>query len=76
MGRMKIAGAENRRLESGDLVVLSTDFSSSSVDVARPRCEGRWPGLLVGPGDLRAALWHFAVLRFGSCDQRECYRHR
>ena len=46
----------NRRLESGDLVVLSTDFSSSSVDVARPRCEGRWSGLLVGPGDL-ALRW-------------------
>ena len=54
----------NRRLESGDLVVLSTDFSSSSVDVARPRCEGRWSGLLVGPGDLalRSGTSQFYVL--------------
>ena len=45
----------NRTLESGDLIVLNTDFGSSSVDVARPRCEGRWEALL-----LVAVTWPFA----------------
>ena len=46
----------NRTLESGDLIVLNTDFGSSSVDVARPRCEGRWEALYVGGGDLAIRL--------------------
>ena len=46
----------NRSLESGDLIVLSTDFGSSSIDIARPRCEGRWASLLVGGGDLALRL--------------------
>ena len=64
MGRMKIAGAETVALNREIWSSLSTDFSSSSVDVARPRCGGRWSGLLVGPGDLalRSGTSQFYVL--------------
>ena len=43
-------------LRSEDVVVLSTDFGSSSVDVLRPECSGRWEGLFVGGGDLTIRL--------------------
>ena len=44
--------------------MLSTDFGSSSVDIARPRCEGRWASLFVGAGDLalRRGTQKFYVL--------------
>lgn len=46
----------DKSLRSEDVVVLSTDFGSSTVDVLRPECSGRWEGLLVGGGDLALRL--------------------